>query len=102
MCAPNREYARLSLLHPSGSRHVLSLLLAAPMLASLAVPAARAQPNLLMPPSLPSTLPGGQPLPGALSGGLPELRALLRRTQDAQLYLPAPGSAGAWARCSAR
>ncbi|MHB0669414.1 polysaccharide biosynthesis/export family protein [Roseomonas mucosa] len=60
----------MSLLHPSGSRHVLSLLLAAPMLASLAVPAARAQPNLLMPPSLPSTLPGGQPLPGALSGGL--------------------------------
>jgi rhamnulokinase len=33
---------------------------------------------------------------GVLSGGLPELRALLRRTQDAQLYLPTPGSASAW------
>src|SRR5215203_402459 len=29
---------------------------------------------------------------GALSGGLAELRALLRNTQDVQLYLPTPGS----------
>jgi rhamnulokinase len=33
---------------------------------------------------------------GVLSGGLPELRALLRNTQDARLYLPNPGSGGAW------
>ncbi|MGR6963299.1 rhamnulokinase [Geodermatophilus sp. URMC 61] len=33
---------------------------------------------------------------GVLSGGLPELRALLRQTQDAQLYLPTPGSGAAW------
>ena len=33
---------------------------------------------------------------GVLSGGLPELRALLRNTQDAQLYLPTPGSGAAW------
>jgi rhamnulokinase len=33
---------------------------------------------------------------GVLSGGLPELRALLRNTQDAHLYLPTPGSASAW------
>src|SRR3712207_1093152 len=33
---------------------------------------------------------------GVLSGGLPELRTLLRRTQDAQLYLPTPGSASPW------
>jgi len=33
---------------------------------------------------------------GVLTGGLPELRALLRQTQDAQLYLPAPGSGPAW------
>jgi rhamnulokinase len=33
---------------------------------------------------------------GALSGGLPELRALLRSTQDAQLYLPTPGADAAW------
>jgi rhamnulokinase len=33
---------------------------------------------------------------GVLSGGLPELRALLRNTQDAQLYLPTPGSGPAW------
>jgi rhamnulokinase len=33
---------------------------------------------------------------GVLSGGLPELRALLRSTQDAQLYLPTPSSASAW------
>jgi hypothetical protein len=34
--------------------------------------------------------------PGAAAGLLSELRALLRNTQDAQLYLPAPGSASAW------
>ena len=33
---------------------------------------------------------------GVLSGGLPELRALLRTTQDAQLYLPRAGSEAAW------
>jgi rhamnulokinase len=33
---------------------------------------------------------------GVLSGGLPELRALVRTTQDAQLYLPAPGAEAAW------
>ena len=42
----------------------------APLLAVLATPAARAQSNLLMPPSLPSALPGGQTLPGALANGL--------------------------------
>ena len=69
--APNREYARLSLLHPSGSRHARPpFLLVAPLLAVLATPAARAQSNLLMPPSLPSALPGGQTLPGALANGL--------------------------------
>jgi rhamnulokinase len=39
---------------------------------------------------------------GVLSGGLPELRALLRRTQDAQLYLPAQGSDRAWDAAEAR
>jgi rhamnulokinase len=39
---------------------------------------------------------------GVLSGGLPELRALLRQTQDAQLYLPAPGSGPAWDAAEAR
>ena len=33
---------------------------------------------------------------GVLSGGLPELRALLRRTQDAQLHLPTPGAGSVW------
>jgi rhamnulokinase len=33
---------------------------------------------------------------GALSGGLPELRALLRATQDARLFLPTPGADAAW------
>jgi rhamnulokinase len=33
---------------------------------------------------------------GAVSGALPELRALLRTTQDAQLYLPTPGADAAW------
>jgi rhamnulokinase len=39
---------------------------------------------------------------GVLSGGLPELRALLRNTQDAQLYLPTPGSASAWGAAERR
>jgi rhamnulokinase len=39
---------------------------------------------------------------GVLTGGLPELRALLRQTQDAQLYLPAPGSGPAWDAAEAR
>ncbi|WP_233496119.1 rhamnulokinase family protein [Geodermatophilus sp. TF02-6] len=39
---------------------------------------------------------------GVLSGGLPELRALLRTTQDAQLYLPTPGSAASWDAAEAR
>ena len=39
---------------------------------------------------------------GVLSGGLPELRALLRNTQDAQLYLPTPGSASGWDAAEAR
>jgi rhamnulokinase len=33
---------------------------------------------------------------GVLSGGLAELRALLRGTQDVRLHLPAPGSAAGW------
>jgi rhamnulokinase len=33
---------------------------------------------------------------GAVAGGLAELRALLRRTQDVRRYLPAPGSEAAW------
>ena len=33
---------------------------------------------------------------GVLSGGLPELRALLRKTQDARLYLPSSGPGAAW------
>src|SRR3954470_5000674 len=39
---------------------------------------------------------------GALSGGLPELRALLRQTQDVRLHLPTPGSEAAWAAAEAR
>jgi rhamnulokinase len=39
---------------------------------------------------------------GVLSGGLPELRALLRQTQDAQLYLPTQGSDRAWDAAEAR
>ncbi len=39
---------------------------------------------------------------GVLSGGLPELRALLRQTQDAQLYLPTPGSDRTWDAAEAR
>jgi rhamnulokinase len=33
---------------------------------------------------------------GALSGGLSELRALLRRTQDVQIYQPVPGAEASW------
>jgi rhamnulokinase len=33
---------------------------------------------------------------GVISGGLPELRALLRHTQTTQLYLPTPGAEPAW------
>jgi rhamnulokinase len=33
---------------------------------------------------------------GALSGGLPELRALLRSTQDVQVYRPVPGAESGW------
>ncbi|MBM7805156.1 rhamnulokinase [Geodermatophilus bullaregiensis] len=39
---------------------------------------------------------------GVLSGGLPELRALLTRTQDAQLYLPRAGTEAAWDAAGAR
>ncbi|MEX5719956.1 rhamnulokinase [Geodermatophilus maliterrae] len=39
---------------------------------------------------------------GVLSGGLPELRALLRSTQDAQLYLPQAGSEAGWDAAEAR
>jgi rhamnulokinase len=39
---------------------------------------------------------------GVLSGGLPELRKLLRSTQDAQLYLPTLGADAAWATAGAR
>ncbi|MFD2091094.1 rhamnulokinase [Blastococcus deserti] len=39
---------------------------------------------------------------GVLSGGLPELRALLRATQDAQLYLPTRDAEAAWAAEEAR
>ena len=33
---------------------------------------------------------------GVLAGGLAELRALLRKTQDVRLYLPTPGAEHAW------
>jgi rhamnulokinase len=33
---------------------------------------------------------------GALSGGLPELRALIRSTHDVRLYLPTTGAEAAW------
>ena len=33
---------------------------------------------------------------GVLSGGLGELRALLRSTQDVRLHLPTPGAEPAW------
>jgi rhamnulokinase len=39
---------------------------------------------------------------GVLDGGLAELRALLRSTQDVQLYLPTPGAEGVWAAAESR
>jgi rhamnulokinase len=39
---------------------------------------------------------------GVLGGGLPELRALLRTTQDVRLHLPTPGAAAAWAAAEGR
>jgi rhamnulokinase len=39
---------------------------------------------------------------GALSGGLPELRALLRRTQDVVRYRPTPGAESAWVAVEGR
>jgi rhamnulokinase len=33
---------------------------------------------------------------GALSGGLPELRALVRSTQDVEVYRPVPGAEAGW------
>jgi rhamnulokinase len=38
---------------------------------------------------------------GVVAGGLPELRALLRATQETRTYLPS-GSAAAWAAAEAR
>jgi rhamnulokinase len=39
---------------------------------------------------------------GAVPGGLPELRALLRATYDARTYRPSQASDGAWAAAGAR
>jgi rhamnulokinase len=39
---------------------------------------------------------------GAITGGLPELRALLRETQDVVRYTPTPGAEAAWAAAEAR
>jgi rhamnulokinase len=39
---------------------------------------------------------------GGLSGGLGELRALLRQTQDVRLHLPTPGAESAWRAAEAR
>jgi rhamnulokinase len=39
---------------------------------------------------------------GVLAGGLAELRALLRQTQDVRLHLPGPGAAAAWRTAEAR
>ena len=39
---------------------------------------------------------------GALTGGLPELRALLRQTQDVVRYEPTPGAEAAWAAAEGR
>ncbi len=39
---------------------------------------------------------------GVLSGGLTELRALIRRTHDVQLYLPRAGAETAWQAAEAR
>jgi hypothetical protein len=39
---------------------------------------------------------------GVLSGGLPQLRALLRNTQEVRTYAPESGAEGAWAAAEAR
>jgi rhamnulokinase len=39
---------------------------------------------------------------GVVDGGLPELRALLRSTQDVRLHLPVPGSGQGWAAAEER
>jgi rhamnulokinase len=39
---------------------------------------------------------------GAVSGGLPELRALLRATSEVRTYSPGPGAEAAWAAAAAR
>jgi rhamnulokinase len=39
---------------------------------------------------------------GVLSGGLPDLRSLVRETQDVVRYDPAPGAAPAWQAAEAR
>jgi rhamnulokinase len=39
---------------------------------------------------------------GVLSGGLPELRTLLRDTQDVRTYAPEPGAERAWAAAESR
>jgi rhamnulokinase len=39
---------------------------------------------------------------GALSGGLPELRALLRATQETRTYTPSPAAASGWDAAEAR
>jgi rhamnulokinase len=39
---------------------------------------------------------------GVLSGGLAELRALIRRTHDVRLYLPSTGAEAAWQAAEAR
>jgi rhamnulokinase len=39
---------------------------------------------------------------GVLSGGLAELRALIRSTHDVRLYLPTPGAEAAWQAAEAR
>ena len=39
---------------------------------------------------------------GAVDGGLPELRALLRATQETRTHRPAPGSAASWAAAERR
>jgi rhamnulokinase len=39
---------------------------------------------------------------GVISGGLPELRALLRATSQMRTYAPTPGAEAAWAAAAAR
>ncbi len=39
---------------------------------------------------------------GAVSGGLAELRALLRKTQDVRLHLPTPGAEASWTAAEQR